>query len=108
MGGSGSAGRKRLNLDLLMVRDRRTGRFLYTERLERRPGETPWEYVRRSVRREAQMRERFKAETLQLIVGWGAGSVEEFLETYPEYGPVRAADGDADGASENEAEEIGR
>ena len=45
----------RFELDLLMVRDRNTGRFLYTERLERRPGETPWEYVRRSVRREAQI-----------------------------------------------------
>lgn len=91
-----------------MVRDRRSGRFLYTERLERRPGETPWAYVRRSVRREAQMRERFKAETLQVIVGWGAGSVEEFLETYPEYGPVQPADGATDGASENETEGIGR
>lgn len=108
MGGSSSAGRKQLNVDLLMVRDRRSGRFLYTERLERRPGETPWAYVRRSVRREAQMRERFKAETLQVIVGWGAGSVEEFLETYPEYGPVQPADGATDGASENETEGIGR
>ena len=75
-------------MDLLMVRDRATGRFLYTEQLERKPGETSWEYVRRSVRREAQIRERFKGETLQVIVGWGAGSVEEFLESYPEYGPV--------------------
>lgn len=58
-------------MDLLMVRDRETGRFLYTERLERRPGETSWEYVRRSVRREAQVKERFKGETLQMIVGWG-------------------------------------
>lgn len=104
MGGSASAGRKQLNVDLLMVRDRRTGRFLYTERLERRSGETPWEYVRRSVRREAQMRERFKAETLQVIVGWGADSVEEFLETYPEYRPGPSANG----ASEDEAEGIGR
>ena len=62
-------------MDLLMVRDPDTGRFLYTERLERRPGETPWEYVRRSVRREARIRERFKEERLQVIVGWGAGSV---------------------------------
>ena len=34
-------------------------------------------------------------ETLQVIVGWGAGSVEEFLETYPEYGPVETAEGEA-------------
>ena len=71
-----------------MVRDRATGQFVYTEQLERRPGETTWAYVRRSVRREAQIRERFKGETLQVIVGWGAGSVEEFLQSYPEYGPV--------------------
>ncbi len=87
-----------------MVRDRLTGRFLYTERLERRPGETPWEYVRRSVRREAQIRERFKAETLQVLVGWGADSVEEFLKSYPEYGPVQTTDG----AAEGEAEGVGR
>ncbi len=80
-----------------MVRDRLTGRFLYTERLERRPGETPWEYVRRSVRREAQIRERFKAETLQVLVGWGAGSVEDFLKSYPEYGSVQTTDGAAEG-----------
>ena len=78
-----------------MVRDRETGRFLYTEQLERRPGETSWEYVRRSVRREAQVRDRFKGETLQVLVGWGAGSVEEFLESYPEYGPVQKPDGEA-------------
>ena len=81
-------------MDLLMVRDRLTGRFVYTEQLERRPGETSWEYVRRSVRREAQVRDRFNGETLQVIVGWGAGSVEEFLESYPEYGPVQKADGE--------------
>jgi hypothetical protein len=79
-----------------MVRDRETGRFLYTEQLERRPGETSWEYVRRSVRREAQVRERFKGETLQVIVGWGAGSVEEFLNSYPEYGSVPKTDGEAE------------
>jgi hypothetical protein len=79
-----------------MVRDRETGRLLYTEQLERRPGETSWEYVRRSVRREAQVRERFKGETLQVIVGWGAGSVEEFLSSYPEYGPVPKTDGEAE------------
>ena len=86
-------------MDLLMVRDRITGRFVYTEQLERRPGETPWEYVRRSVRREAQVRDRFKGETLQVIVGWGAGSVEEFLKSYPEYG---GPGGTADGEPENE------
>jgi hypothetical protein len=83
------------NVDLLMVRDRKTGRFLYTERLERRRGETSWEYVRRSVRREARVKERFKGETFQVLVGWGAGSVEEFLESYPEYGPVQKADDEA-------------
>ena len=81
-------------MDLLMVRDRLTGRFVYTEQLERRLGETPWEYVRRSVRREAQVRDRFKGDTLQVIVGWGAGSVEESLESYPEYGPVQKAGGE--------------
>jgi hypothetical protein len=80
---------------LLMVRDRDTGRFLYTERLKRRAGETSWEYVRRSVRRESQVRERFNEERLEVIVGWGAGSVEEFLETYPEYGPVHKTDSEA-------------
>ena len=72
-------------MDLLMVRDRATGRFLYTERLERRPGETAWEYVRRSVRREAQIRNHFKGDSLQVLVGWGAASVEEFVRFYPEY-----------------------
>ena len=94
MGGAGSAGREELSVDLLMVRDRATGRFLYTEQLERKPGETSWEYVRRSVRREAQIRERFKGETFQVIVGWGAGSVEEFLQSYPEYRPEEQADGE--------------
>ena len=82
-------------MDLLMVRDRDTGHFLYTERLERRPRETSWEYVRRSVGRESQARERFNGERLEVIVGWGAGSVEEFLETYPEYGPAQKTDGEA-------------
>ena len=36
MGGVGSPGG--LRLDLLMVRERATGRFVYTEQLERRPG----------------------------------------------------------------------
>jgi hypothetical protein len=94
MGGSGSTGREKLSVDLLMVRDRATGRFIYTEQLERRPGETPWEYVRRSVRREAQVRDRFKGETLQVIVGWGAGSVEEFLESYPEYRSAETTEGE--------------
>lgn len=75
-------------MDLLMVRERATGRFLYTERLERRPGETSWEYVRRSVRREAHIRARFSGDGRQVIMGWGADSVEDFLRSYPEYGPV--------------------
>jgi hypothetical protein len=78
-----------------MVRDRLTGRFLYTERLERRAGETSWEYVRRSVRREAQLRDRFTSERTQVLVGWGSDSVEEFLESYPEYRPVGDADDEA-------------
>jgi hypothetical protein len=82
-------------MDLLMVRDKDTGRFLYTERLERRPRETSWEYVRRSVRRESQVRERFNGERLEVIVGWGAGSVEGFLEAYPKYGPMEATGGEA-------------
>jgi hypothetical protein len=94
VGGAGSAERKKLSVDLLMVRDQVTGCFLYTEQLERRPGETPWEYVRRSVRREAQVRDLFQGETFQVIVGWGACSVEEFLDSYPEYGPVEHADGE--------------
>ena len=80
MGGPGSAGREGLSVDLLMVRD---------------PGETSWEYVRRSVRREAQVRDRFKGETLQVIVGWGAGSVEEFLQSYPEYRSAGSTGGEA-------------
>ena len=74
-------------MDLLMVRERPSGRFVYVETLERRRGETPWAYVRRSVRREAQIRASFSSETSEVIVGWGMGSVEEFLKTYPEYGP---------------------
>ena len=89
-------------MDLLMVRDRDTGRFLYTERLERRPGETSWEYVRRSVRRESQVRDRFNGERLEVIVGWGASSVEEFLEAYPEYGLVQKTDGEAGGKVEKQ------
>jgi hypothetical protein len=41
-----------LSVDLLMVRDRESGRFVYAEQMERRRGETPWEYARRSFRRE--------------------------------------------------------
>ena len=67
-----------LRLDLLMVRDRSTGRFVYTERLERRSGETSWEYVRRSVRREARIRKRFDGDTMEVIVGWDVDSVEAF------------------------------
>lgn len=72
-------------MDLLMVRDRSTGRFVYTERMGRRVGETPWEYARRSVRREGQIRNRFAEATMQVIVGWGTDSVEEFLREHPEY-----------------------
>ena len=90
-----------------MVRDRATGRFLYTERLERRPGETSWEYVRRSVRREAQIRDRFGAETMQVIVGYGSNSVEEFLKEYPEYGTEDPADGEADGEADGDQRERG-
>ena len=76
-----------------MVRERATGRFIYTEQLERRDGETPWEYVRRSVRREGQIRLRYSPKATEVLVGWGTGSVEEFLQAYPEYrtsgGPER-------------------
>jgi hypothetical protein len=82
-------------LDLLMVRDRSTGRFVYTERLERRSGETSWEYVRRSVRREARIRKRFDGDAMEVIVGWDVDSVEAFLRAYPEY----RADGSSDGTS---------
>jgi len=68
-----------------MVRDRSTGRFVYTERLERRSGETSWEYVRRSFRREARIRTRFDEDTTEVIVGWNVDSVEEFLRAHPEY-----------------------
>jgi hypothetical protein len=78
-------------LDLLMVRDRESGRFVYVEQMERRRGETPWEYARRSFRREGQIRTSFAGETLEVIVGWGMSSVEEFLQAYPEYGPEDAA-----------------
>lgn len=74
-------------MDLLMVRERSSGRFVYVETLERRRGETPWEYVRRSVRREAQIRGSFSDDKSEVIVGWGMGSVEEFIRAYPEYGP---------------------
>jgi hypothetical protein len=84
-----------LTLDLLMVRDRSTGRFVYTERLERRSGETSWEYVRRSVRREARIRTRFDGDAMEVIVGWDVDSVEAFLRANPEY----RTDGGFDGTS---------
>jgi hypothetical protein len=80
-------------LDLLMVRDRSTGRFVYTERLERRAGETSWEYVRRSVRREARIRTRFDGDATEVIVGWNVESVEEFLRSHPEYRLDETSDG---------------
>lgn len=82
-------------MDLLMVRDRSTGLFIYTERLERRSGETSWEYVRRSVRREARIRTCFDGDAIEVIVGWDVDSVEEFLRANPEY----RTDGSSDGAS---------
>jgi hypothetical protein len=84
-----------LRLDLLMVRDRSTGRFVYTERMERRTGETSWEYVRRSVRREASIRTRFDGPAMEVIVGWDVDSVEDFLRAHPEY----RSGGTSDGAS---------
>ena len=93
MGGVGSPGG--LSLDLLMVRERATGRFVYTEQLERRPGETSWEYVRRSVRREGTIRTRFDAAATEVIVGWGVDSVEDFLRANPEY----RSDGDPESLS---------
>ena len=81
-----------------MVRERATGRFVYTERMERRPGETAWEYVRRSVRREARIRSRFDAGETEVIVGWGVGSVGDFLRAHPEY----RSDRDPDGTTERE------
>jgi hypothetical protein len=91
-------------LDLLMVRDRSTGRFVYTERLERRAGETSWEYVRRSVRREARIRTRFAGNAMQVIVGWNVESVEEFLRSHPEY----RLDGTPDGAPETDGHDGSR
>lgn len=87
-------------MDLLMVRERSTGRFVYTERLERRPGETAWEYVRRSVRREGWIRTRFDADATEVIVGWGVDSVEAFLRAHPEYRVEGNRDGNQDGASD--------
>ena len=88
-------------MDLLMVRDRSTGRFVYTERLERRSGETSWEYVRRSVRRETRIRKRFDEAAMEVIVGWDVDSVEAFLRAHPEY----RTDGSSDGASERRERE---
>ena len=81
-----------------MVRNRSTGRFVYTERLERRVGETAWEYIRRSVRREARIRTRFDGDATEVIVGWNVDSVEDFLRAHPEY----RADGDSDGAARSD------
>jgi hypothetical protein len=89
-------------LDLLMVRDRSTGRFVYTERLERRAGETSWEYVRRSVRREARIRTRFDGDRMEVIVGWNVDSIEEFLHSHPEYRL------DGDGASGTDGRDDGQ
>lgn len=86
-------------MDLLMVRERSTGRFVYTERMERRVGETPWEYARRSVRREGQIRARFAEAAMEVIVGWGTDSVEEFLNAHPEY---RSGDMVGDGRLEGD------
>ena len=74
-------------MDLLMVRDRTSGRFVYVERMERRRGETPWEYARRSFRREGHIRASFGAEEFQVLVGWGTNSIKDFLESYPEFRP---------------------
>jgi len=41
------------------------------------------------------VREQFECETLQAITGWEAASVEEYLKSYPEYGLVPRADGEA-------------
>ncbi len=76
-----------------MVRDRASGRFVYIERMERRRGETPWEYARRSFRREGHIRTSFAVERIQVLVGWGTSSVEEFLENYPEYGLPESSGG---------------
>jgi hypothetical protein len=100
LGGVGSPGG--LSLDLLMVRERATGRFVYTEQLERRPGETSWEYVRRSVRREGTIRTRFDADATEVIVGWGVDSVEDFLRANPEYRSNGDTDGVSDGAEPGE------
>ena len=91
-------------MDLLMVRDRNSGRFVYTERLERRTGETSWEYVRRSVRRESRIRTRFHGDTMQVIVGWNVDSVEEFLRSHPEY----RLDGTGDGAPQTDRQDDSR
>lgn len=88
-------------MDLLMVRERSTGRFVYTERLERRVGETSWEYIRRSVRREARIRTRFDSEATEVIVGWNVDSVEDFLRAHPEY----RTDGDPDRADGTDGRE---
>ncbi len=79
------------------MRDLASGRFVYVERLERRRGETPWAYARRSFRREGQIRDRYEAGQFEVIIGWGTNSVEEFLESHPEYRPRRDPDEQAGG-----------
>lgn len=81
-------------MDLLIVHDRKTGRFIYTEQLERRGRETSWKYARRIVRREGRLRNYYDGETLEVVVVWGISSVEELLESYPEYGLPEPQPGD--------------
>ena len=83
-------------MDLLMVRERKGGRFVYVEQMERRRGETPWGYARRSFRREGEIKALYAGDRFEVIVGWGTNSVEDFLKAYPEYGP---AQGNPDKAS---------
>ena len=93
-------------MDLLMVRNRSTGRFVYTERLERRAGETSWEDIRRSVRREARICTRFDGDATEVIVGWNVDSVEEFLRSHPEYRLDGASETDGrDGRQEGDGVE---
>ena len=61
----------------------------------RRVGETSWEYIRRSVRREARIRTRFDGDATEVIVGWNVDSVEDFLRAHPEYRTDRDPEGAA-------------
>jgi len=74
-----------------MVRDPESGRFVYVEQLECDRGETPWVYARRSFRWEDQVRTSFAGETLEVMIGWGMSSVEDFPQAYLGYGPGDAA-----------------